>query len=61
MAEPIKKLSYFTGQFLEEQDFKDEQLYHERMQRMLTYATFTSGILNGLAVTKIDGGHVLVQ
>ena len=61
MANPIKRLNYFTGQFLEEPDFKAEQLYHERMRRMLAYATYTPGILNGLAVAKIDGGHVLVQ
>ena len=61
MAEPLKRLNYFTGQFLEEPDFKAEQLYHERVRRVLTYATFNPGILNGLAVNKIDGGHVLVQ
>lgn len=61
MAEPLKRLNYFTGQFLEEPDFKAEQLYHERVRRRLTYAMFKPGILNGLDVTKIDGGQVLVQ
>jgi len=60
MAEPLKRLNYYTGQFLEEPDFKAEQAFHRRVLQMLTYATFAPGVLNGLSVNKIDGSRVVV-
>ncbi len=47
MADDIKRLNYFTGQFLEAQDFLDEQSYHIDMRRRLNASLRGSGILDG--------------
>lgn len=55
-SEPeIKRLNYFTGQFLEAADFKDEQEYHIRMRQFANRALYGPGILTGFEVTKIAG------
>ena len=43
----IKRLNYFTGQFLEATDFKDEQEYHIRMRRLGNCMLYSAGILDG--------------
>ncbi|MGD9101730.1 MAG: hypothetical protein PVF45_14710, partial [Anaerolineae bacterium] len=49
-----KRLRYFNGQFLEEQDFIDEQKYHVNRQR-LHHLLHTWGIADGLTVTADVG------
>lgn len=56
MAEDIeKRLRYFTNQFLEEQDFTDEQAYHLDRQRRHNRLLHTPGIADGLTVTAAVG------
>ncbi len=50
----IKRLNYFTGQFLEEKDFRDEQKYHVESQRLHNENLHTWGIAKGLEVTSSD-------
>ncbi len=50
MAE-IKRLNYFTNQFLVEADFKDEQAYHLGMRRLHNKLLHTPGVAEGLLVT----------
>jgi len=45
-----KRLNYFTGQFLQEQDFKDEQAYHMDRQRHHARYFHSPGIVEGLTV-----------
>ncbi len=54
MAEEIKRLNYFLGQFLEAEDFQAEQNYHVDMRRRGNRALYyTAGILDGgFQVTK---------
>ena len=47
MANDIKRLNYFTGQFLEAVDFSDEQSYHIDMRRRLNASFRGPGILDG--------------
>lgn len=46
----IKRLNYFTGQFLKEQDFKDEQSYHINALSMHNKNLHSWGIASGLDV-----------
>ncbi|MEF8701280.1 MAG: hypothetical protein V5B33_18605 [Candidatus Accumulibacter sp. UW20] len=46
----IKRLNYFTGQFLREEDFNDEQGYHLTMRRTHNRRAHTPGIVDGLTV-----------
>jgi hypothetical protein len=48
----IKRLNYFNHQFLEEQDFRDEQQYHVDMRRRLNRSLHTFGVAEGLQVAK---------
>ncbi|HNG37303.1 MAG TPA: hypothetical protein PK068_12090, partial [Nitrosomonas sp.] len=44
----IERLNYFTGQFLEADDFKAEQEYHIRMRRIGNRLLYSgSGVLDG--------------
>jgi hypothetical protein len=52
MADDIKRLNYFTGQFLDAQDFKDEQTYHVEMRRRANQLLRTPGVISGLQATK---------
>lgn len=48
----IKRLNYFTGQFLDEKDFQDEQKYHITMRRKLNQVLRGPGVLDdGFTVT----------
>ena len=49
MAE--KRLRYYNGQFLQEQDFTAEQEYHLDRQRRHNRQLHTYGIAEGLTVT----------
>lgn len=48
-----RRVRYFDGQFLREQDFIDEQRYHLDRGRRLTRMTCTPGVLDGLAVAPV--------
>jgi hypothetical protein len=52
MADEVKRLNYFNGQFLRDNDFKDEQKYHISQQREHYRLMHTPGIAEGLAVTN---------
>src|SRR5438309_1834447 len=56
----IKRLNYFNGQFLREEDFTEEQTYHLDMRRRHNLRLHTPGIVFGLAVTP-GTGKVTVQ
>ncbi len=47
---PIKRLNYFTGQFLKENDFRDEQSYHINALSMHNKNLHSWGIASGLDV-----------
>ncbi|MDC0834724.1 hypothetical protein POG22_17190 [Geitlerinema sp. CS-897] len=56
MPEEIeKRLRYYTGQFLQENDFNDEQHYHLDRQRRHNRLLHTPGIAEGLIVTGSPG------
>lgn len=57
MAE-IKRLNYFTNQFLLEKDFDDEQAYHLQSSRRHNALLHTPGVAEGLAVTFVNANHV---
>lgn len=48
----VKRLNYFKGQFLQEEDFNAEQAYHIRMRRLHNRALHTWGVVEGLAVSQ---------
>ena len=52
---PVKRLNYFHYQFLQEQDFKDEQSYHVAMRRRHNSEFHTFGRVRGLDVTFVAG------
>lgn len=47
----IKRLQYFNGFFLKEQDFTTEQKYHLDMRRRHNQRLHTKGVVSGLKVT----------
>jgi len=51
----IKRMNYFKGEFLQAQDFKDEQQYHVDMLRRHNKNLHTWGIADGLDITFIVG------
>src|SRR5262245_52660333 len=57
-----KRLRYFHGQFLQDQDFIDEQKYHVDRQRRLGRLFHGPGVVEGLAVTALttEGAAVRV-
>lgn len=57
----IKRPNYFTSQFLVEKDFNDEQAYHLGMRRRLNRMQHTSGVADGLAVTRVSATQVQVS
>src|SRR5512143_736838 len=59
MAE-IKRANYFTSQFLEEEDFNDEQAYHLSSRRRHNRVLHTSGVVDGLDVTLVSGTQIQV-
>jgi hypothetical protein len=50
----IKRLNYYNSQFLKENDFNDEQLYHNQMRRFHNRALHTWGIVQGLEVAQVS-------
>jgi len=48
----IKRLNYFTHQFLREHDFKDEQTYHREMRYRHNVSLHGWGVVQGLEVEK---------
>lgn len=54
----IKRLNYFNGQFLKQEDFNDEQGYHIDMRRRLNRSLQTWGVADtGLQVTLVQGAN----
>lgn len=51
----IKRLNYYNSQFLKEDDFKDEQLYHNQMRYLHNRALHTWGVVEGLEVKPVPG------
>ena len=56
----MKRVNYFLGQFLEAQDFLDEQSYHVELRRRRNRLQYGPGILDGLAVTKTGARQITV-
>lgn len=57
----IKRLNYFTSQFLVEQDFNDEQAYHVGMRRRLNRSLHSWGVADsGLVVEKTGPKEVTI-
>jgi hypothetical protein len=56
-----KRLNYYTGQLLNADDFKDEQLYHVDALRSHNKNLHTWGIARGLNVEKIATKNVTVS
>jgi hypothetical protein len=56
----IKRLHYFTGEFLLEDDFTEEQAYHLDMRRRHNRLSHGFGVVDGLAVTLVAGRQVQV-
>jgi hypothetical protein len=48
-----RRLRYFDGQFLREQDFIDEQHYHLDRERRLARVAHTAGVVEGLTVEAV--------
>jgi hypothetical protein len=59
----IKRLNYFTGQFLVAQDFLDEQAYHIKMRRRLNRMLYSPGVVDdGFEVTiSLDKKQIIVS
>jgi hypothetical protein len=53
-APKIPRVRYFNNQFLNDQDFIDEQMYHMAAQRRHGSLLHVAGVLEGLQVTKTD-------
>lgn len=51
----IQRVNYFTGEFLKEEDFKDEQTYHMEMRRRHNKLLHQQGVMDGLQVTVGQG------
>lgn len=51
-----KRLNYFNGQFLKQEDFSDEQDYHLSMRRRHNTGVHKAGVVDGLAVTLTSAG-----
>lgn len=59
---PIKRLNYFTGQFLKENDFKDEQAYHINALSNHNKYVHSFGIASGLEVsTDKTKKHIILK
>ena len=55
MADPIKRLNYFNGQFLKADDFNDEQSYHLAQLRRHNQGLHTWGVATGLTLSARAG------
>jgi len=61
MAKEIKRMKYFDGLFLKEQEFNLEQNYHIRMRRLHNRYLHNCGIVWGLEVNPGSGKAVTVS
>ena len=61
MAEDIKRLNYFNGLFLKEEELKLEQDYHMRMRRLHNRYMHSHGIMFGLDVQTLSGVDTQVR
>ena len=59
MAE-VKRMRYFDGLFLKQEEFNLEQNYHIRMRRLHNRHLHTQGIVWGLDL-KVVSGQVVVE
>ena len=57
----VKRLNYFTHQFLREQDFKDEQDYHVAMRRRHNRIFHDWGVAEGLEVQKTEERSITIN
>ena len=57
----IKRVNYFTHQFLVEKDFDDEQDYHIDMRRQHNRVNHSWGVAEGLDVTKTENKKVTIS
>jgi len=57
----IKRLNYFTHQFLREQDFKDEQKYHIEMRRLHNQTLYGWGVVRGLEVKRTGEREITIS
>ncbi len=57
----VKRLNYFTHQFLREHDFKAEQEYHVAMRRQHNRALHGWGVVEGLEVRKKSEHEIVID
>lgn len=57
----IKRLKYFTHQFLREQDFTAEQNYHIAMRRLHNRSVHGWGVVQGLEVRKKSDREITIE
>jgi hypothetical protein len=57
----IKRLKYFTHQFLREQDFEAEQNYHIAMRRLHNRSVHGWGVVEGLVVRKKNDKEITID
>jgi hypothetical protein len=57
----IKRLKYFTHQFLGEKDFMEEQAYHIHMRRLHNRSIHGWGIVEGLQVSKRGDREIAIE
>ncbi len=57
----VKRLNYFTHQFLREQDFQAEQAYHVAMRRQHNRSLHGWGVVEGLDVRKKSEHEVSIE
>ena len=60
MAEEIKKLNYFDGLFLKEEELQLEQEYHVRMRRLHNRHLHSYGVVYGLDLERLSSVEVQV-
>ncbi|MDQ1354799.1 MAG: hypothetical protein QG657_5108 [Acidobacteriota bacterium] len=51
LASEIKRMRFYDGLFLKQDEFKLEQNYHRRLHRLHNYYLHTHGIVSGLKIT----------
>jgi hypothetical protein len=61
MADPVKRLRYFDGEFLKAADFKAEQDYHVGLRRGQNRTLWVAGIADGLDVVASGTSAVVVK
>jgi len=57
----VKRLNYFTHQFLREQDFQAEQAYHVAMRRQHNRLLHGWGVVEGFEVRKKSDHEVVIE